>query len=87
MIYFVANVLDYELFYLTPDGEDVSNCGKTEEMACKTLDQILGIYYSGSSSAPQNGLEIITSKPLITVDKKLMVGKINQYISKISAED
>ena len=63
---------EYELFYLTSGGEDVSNCGETVETACKTLRQILSIYYN-TSGIPRHGLEIITSKSLIIINKQLMV--------------
>ena len=69
---FVTDELDYQLFYLTPGGDDVNYCGKTAETACKSLEQILSIYYN-KSSIPQRGLEIITSNPLININKQLMV--------------
>ena len=72
MVTFTVDQQEFELFYVTPDGEDASDCGKTVETACKTLNQILSIYYN-KSGIPQQGLEIITSKSLITIDKKLMV--------------
>ena len=76
MIYFVADKLDYELFYLTSDGMDVSSCGKTVETACKTLHQILSIYYN-ASDVPTCGLKIITSKSLININKQLMVCRMS----------
>ena len=69
---------EIELFYLTPDGEDVSSCGKTVETACKTLHQILNIYYN-TSGIPQHRLEIITSKQLITINKQLMVRRMSWF--------
>ena len=75
MVHFAMDQQEFELFYLTPDGEDVSNCGETVETACKTLYQILSIYYN-ASGIPRHGLEIITSKPLITINKQLMVRRM-----------
>ena len=72
MVYFAGEQEDFQLFYLISDGNDVSNCGKTMETACKTLHQILNIYYN-TSGIPEYGLEIITSKPLITINKQLTV--------------
>ena len=72
MVTFTVDQQEFELFYVISDGKDVSDCGKTVETACKTLNQILSIYYN-KSSIPQQGLEIITSKSLITTDKQLMV--------------
>ena len=57
---------------MTPEGENVSNCGKTVETACKTLDQILTLYYN-TTDAPSVGLEIITSESLISINKQLVV--------------
>ena len=76
MLHFAVDWQRFETFYLTPDGEDVSNCGKTMETACKTLEQILEIYYN-TSDVPQRGLEIITSKPLITINNQLIVSRIS----------
>ena len=70
---------EFELFYLTSDGENVSNCGKTVETACKTLRQILSIYYN-TSGIPQHGLEIITSKSSIAINKELMVSRMTCVI-------
>ena len=75
-LFFSTDQNEFELFYLTPDGEDVSNCGETVETACKTLRQILSIYYN-TSDIPPHGLEIITSKPLITINEQLMVGRMS----------
>ena len=72
--------MEYKLFYLTPEGEDVSTCGKTVETACKTLDQILTIYYN-TTDTPSVGLEIITSKSLITINKQLVVCNSRAYES------
>ena len=71
-MHFAVDQTKFQLFCLTSDGEDVSNCGRTVETACKTLHQILNIYYK-TSGIPPYGLEIITSKSLITIDKQLMV--------------
>ena len=75
MAFFAGKQEDFQLFYLTSYGEDVSNCGKTVEAACKTLNQILSIYYN-TSGIPQCGLEIITSKSLITINRQLMVRRM-----------
>ena len=75
-MYFLVDQTGFKLFFLTPDGEDTNNCGKTVETACKTLHQILGIYYN-TSGIPLDGLEIITSKPLITINKQLMVHRMS----------
>ena len=69
---------EIELFYLTSDGEDVTDCGKTVETACKTLHQILNIYYN-TNGIPQHGLEIVTSKSLITTNKQLMVRRMSWF--------
>ena len=71
-MHFTVDQTKFQLFYLTSDGEDVSNCGRTMETACKSLHQILSIYYK-TSDIPPYGLEIITPKSLITIDKQLMV--------------
>ena len=68
--------MEYQLFYLTPEGEDLSTCGKTVETACKTLNQILTIY-NNNTDTPSVGLEIITSKSLITINKQLVVCRTN----------
>ena len=76
MVTFTVDQQEFKLLYLTSDGEDVINCGNTVETACKTLHQILSIYYN-TSGYPQQGLEIITSKSLITINKQLMVRRRN----------
>ena len=53
----------------------MNNCGTTAETACKTLEQILSIYYN-SSGIPLRRLEIITSKPLITINNQLVVCRL-----------
>ena len=84
MLHFTVDWQRFEPFYLTPDGGDMSNCGEKIETACKTLEQILSIYYN-RSDAPQSGLEIITSKCLITINKQLVVSRISLLTFKKSS--
>ena len=76
---FVVSNLEYRLFYLSPNGKDVSTCGKTYETSCKTLEHVLSLYYKLTH---QVGLEIITSKALI-IDKKIMVSVLYSCLVQV----
>ncbi len=58
-----------DLFYISHNGSDTSDCGGSTETACFSLLHVLGLYYT---SPPIKGLEIKTDKSLI-INNKTMV--------------
>ena len=61
----------YDMYYISENGSDTSTCGKTAGLACKSLENVLGIYYN-KPQLPQIGLLIISSKSL-TINQRLVV--------------
>ena len=74
---FTDDLFRYNSYYLSDSGTDVSTCGRTADVACKSLEYILNLYYKASSK-PDVGLEIITSKSLI-IDQQLMVSYLKNF--------
>ena len=69
----------YDTYYISENGRDMSMCGKTADSACKSLEYVLGIYYK-KNQVPKPGLSLITSKSL-TINRQLTVGK-NSFFTK-----
>lgn len=66
----------YNVYYLLHNGTDSFSCGRTAETACQTLEQVLTLFYNGTSQLVEHGLEIITSKsPLI--NQQTMASKLH----------
>ena len=59
----------YVTYYISSRGSNKITCGGTSQTACRTLKQVLGLYYSMRHPSP---LKIITSKTLV-FDHRLMV--------------
>ena len=62
-VFLFAGRTDYQTFYISFNGSDVSTCGGTAENACETLAKVLSIFYSRTHYS-QMGLKIITSTSL-----------------------
>ena len=79
LLFFTDDLFRYDTYYLSDSGTDVSTCGRTADVACKSLEYILNLY-NKASSKPDVGLEIITSKSLI-IDQQLMVCYLKNCLS------
>ena len=48
VLYFVDDVDDTALYFLSANGTDTATCGETFLTACKTLDHVLRLFYNAS---------------------------------------
>ena len=48
VVYFVGDVDDTALYFLSANGTDTATCGETFLTACKTLDHVLHLFYNTS---------------------------------------
>ena len=63
----------YDTYYISDNGTDKSTCGKTEYSGCKSLKNVLSVYYN-KTQAPLPGLSIVVSKSLtIKINQQLVV--------------
>ena len=85
VVYFVDDVDDTALYFLSANGTDTATCGETFLTACKTLDHVLRLFYNASrdvgrtsgdvgrtSGDVERTLQIVTSESL-QIDPTLMV--------------
>ncbi len=58
------------MWYVSDKGEDVPECGKTNDRPCMRLEQILN--RCCTDGAPQAELRIVTDKS-VTIDRQVLV--------------
>ena len=77
-VYFVGDVDDSALYFLSSNGTDTITCGETFLTSCKTLDYVLRLFYNNSRDVGRTDrdvhstLRIVTSESLL-IDQTLMV--------------
>ena len=68
-VYFVGDVDDTAVYFLSSNGTDTVTCGETFLTACKTLDYVLRLFYNTSRDVENTNrdvertLRIVTSSP------------------------
>ena len=64
-------------WYLSANGRDSFNCGRSISTACKTLDCVLERFYNGSFTTKKN-LILVTNSSLM-INNSLVVGTVLHF--------